>query len=114
MAETNLDRSFLSSERTSVMAPHDGSPTSDRWRPSRLLLSAGFSGAHPALAMTSAGARGRTLEQMAEVLHFPLPQERLHPAAGALRGRLVGLCEIRAREVALALHHGVRGRIEVG
>jgi serpin B len=37
-----------------------------------------------ALAMTWAGARGKTAEQMAQVLHFTLPQERLHPAAGAL------------------------------
>lgn len=33
-----------------------------------------------ALAMTYAGARGQTEEQMAQVLHFSLPQERLHPA----------------------------------
>lgn len=33
-----------------------------------------------ALAMTCAGARGQTEEQMAQVLHFSLPQERLHPA----------------------------------
>jgi serpin B len=37
-----------------------------------------------ALAMTYAGARNKTAEEMAEVLHFTLPQERLHPAAGAL------------------------------
>jgi serpin B len=36
------------------------------------------------LGMTYAGARGQTAEQMAKVLHFTLPQERLHPAAGAL------------------------------
>jgi serpin B len=33
-----------------------------------------------ALAMTYAGARGETATEMAEVLHFTLPQERLHPA----------------------------------
>jgi serpin B len=33
-----------------------------------------------ALAMTYAGARGQTAEQMAKVLHFRLPQEKLHPA----------------------------------
>jgi serpin B len=38
-----------------------------------------------ALAMTSAGARGRTAEQMAEVLHFRLPQEELHRAFAALQ-----------------------------
>lgn len=37
-----------------------------------------------ALAMTYAGARGRTAEQMAEVLRFELPQDRLHPTLGAL------------------------------
>lgn len=33
-----------------------------------------------ALAMTYAGARGETERQMAETLHYTLPQERLHPA----------------------------------
>ena len=33
-----------------------------------------------ALAMTYAGARGKTAEQMADVLHFSLGQETLHPA----------------------------------
>jgi serpin B len=33
-----------------------------------------------ALAMTYAGARGQTAEQMASALHFTLPQDRLHPA----------------------------------
>jgi serpin B len=37
-----------------------------------------------ALAMTYAGARGRTAEQMAKVLHFPVGQDRLHPACAAL------------------------------
>jgi serpin B len=37
-----------------------------------------------ALAMTRAGARGATADEMDKVLHFTLPQERLHPAAGAL------------------------------
>ena len=37
-----------------------------------------------ALAMTYAGARGATAEQMAQVLHFDLPPERLHPAFNAL------------------------------
>lgn len=37
-----------------------------------------------ALAMTYAGARGETANQMAETLHFDLPPERLHPAFGAL------------------------------
>ncbi len=38
-----------------------------------------------ALAMTYAGARGETAEQIAKVLHFTIPQERLHPAFGELR-----------------------------
>ena len=37
-----------------------------------------------ALAMTYAGARGETAAQLAETLHFTLPQERLHPAFNAL------------------------------
>ena len=37
-----------------------------------------------ALAMTWAGARGETEREMAEVLHFTLPQERVHPAFNAL------------------------------
>ena len=37
-----------------------------------------------ALAMTYAGARGETEHQMAEALHFLLPQARLHPTFNAL------------------------------
>jgi len=37
-----------------------------------------------ALAMTYAGARGETEAQMADVLHFNLPQNRLHPAFNGL------------------------------
>lgn len=37
-----------------------------------------------ALAMTHAGARGETESQMADVLHFDLPQGQLHPAINAL------------------------------
>ena len=37
-----------------------------------------------ALAMTYAGARSDTEQQMADVLHYALPQERLHPAFNAL------------------------------
>ncbi len=37
-----------------------------------------------ALAMTWAGARGETESQMADVLHFPLPQDLFHPAMNAL------------------------------
>ena len=37
-----------------------------------------------ALAMTYAGARGETAQQMADTLHFSLLQERLHPAFNGL------------------------------
>ncbi len=37
-----------------------------------------------ALAMTYAGARNETEQQMADTLHFTLPQERLHPALNGL------------------------------
>ncbi|MBN9518697.1 serpin family protein [bacterium] len=37
-----------------------------------------------ALAMTTAGARGKTAEEMAAALHVTLPPERFHPAQAAL------------------------------
>jgi len=37
-----------------------------------------------ALAMTYAGARGETAQQMADTLHFILPQDRLHPTLNSL------------------------------
>lgn len=37
-----------------------------------------------AMAMVYAGARGQTASEMADVLHFDLPQDRLHPAVNAL------------------------------
>jgi serpin B len=40
------------------------------------------------LAMAHAGARGETERQMAETLHYTLPQDRLHPAYNALALRL--------------------------
>ena len=43
-----------------------------------------------ALAMTYAGARGQTADQMAAALHFSLPQDRLHPAFNALDQALAG------------------------
>ena len=43
-----------------------------------------------ALAMTYAGARGKTAAEMAEVLHFTLPQDRLPPAFAALAAKLHG------------------------
>jgi serpin B len=41
-----------------------------------------------ALAMTWAGAHTETEKQMAQVLHFNLPQEQLHPAFGAMEKML--------------------------
>ncbi len=41
-----------------------------------------------ALAMTYAGARGETEKQMAKVLHFTLPQERLHAGFAASGKRM--------------------------
>jgi serpin B len=41
-----------------------------------------------ALAMTYAGARGETEQQMADTLHFMLPQERLHAAFSALENSI--------------------------
>jgi serpin B len=43
-----------------------------------------------ALAMTYAGARNETEREMAEVLHFTIPQERLHPAFNLLELNLSG------------------------
>ncbi len=43
-----------------------------------------------ALAMAWAGARGETEQAMARTLHFPLPQDRLHPAFNALDQALAG------------------------
>ncbi|MBN2388135.1 MAG: serpin family protein [Anaerolineales bacterium] len=43
-----------------------------------------------ALAMTFSGARGETETQMANVLHFTLPPQRLHPAFNALDLELAG------------------------
>ncbi len=42
-----------------------------------------------ALAMTYAGARGKTEQEMASTMHFDLPQAQLHPAFNALDQALV-------------------------
>lgn len=44
-----------------------------------------------ALAMTYAGAKGETADQMASVLHFNLPADKLHPAQAALLNYLNSL-----------------------
>ena len=46
-----------------------------------------------ALAMTYAGAEGKTAEEMAEVFHFLMEEERLHPAFNALDQYLESLAE---------------------
>ena len=51
-----------------------------------------------ALAMTYAGARGRTEEEMASTLHFDLPQAQLHPAFNALDQELTGLSQAKTSE----------------
>jgi serpin B len=43
-----------------------------------------------ALAMTYAGAAGATASQMADVFHWALPGDRLHPAFGELIAQLLG------------------------
>lgn len=55
-----------------------------------------------ALAMTYAGARGNTAIQMADVLHFTLNQERLHPAFFALMQDLTANAEKRPYQLAIA------------
>lgn len=65
-----------------------------------------------ALAMTYAGARGETAAEMAKVLHFTLPPDRLHPAQAALgRSLRAGGDEFHAAN-ALWGQKGVRFRGE--
>jgi serpin B len=54
-----------------------------------------------ALAMTFAGARGETARQMAQALHFSLPQAQLHPAFNALDQALAS----RAEREDVSLHN---------
>jgi len=53
-----------------------------------------------ALAMAYAGARTATEQQMADTLHFTLPQEQLHPAFNALDLRLAGPDQERGEQSA--------------
>ena len=55
-----------------------------------------------ALAMTYAGARGETAEQMAETLHFPLPPERLQGPFGDLSQQINGPGENRPYTLSVA------------
>src|SRR5262249_41377653 len=54
-----------------------------------------------ALAMTSAGARGKTLEQMAATLHLP-DQKDLHPANAALLRQVNGEAKKRGYQLSAA------------
>jgi serpin B len=51
-----------------------------------------------ALAMVYAGARGKTADQMADTLHFTLPQERLHPAFNALDRELASRARVAVKD----------------
>jgi serpin B len=55
-----------------------------------------------ALAMTYAGVRGETARQMADILHFALSQEQLHPAFNALDQELVSAGEENAFQLHIA------------
>jgi serpin B len=55
-----------------------------------------------ALAMTYAGARGKTAEEMARTLHLDLPPGQLHPAFAALNNQFRGNGGKRAFELSLA------------
>jgi serpin B len=55
-----------------------------------------------ALAMTYAGARGQTAEEMAKVLHFRLAKERLHPVFRELALHLRNDDETRGDELRIA------------
>lgn len=67
-----------------------------------------------AMAMAYAGARGRTAEELAEVLHFDLPSERLHAALGRLRLRLEGRARPGERAPRLRIANGLWGQRGVG
>ena len=62
-----------------------------------------------ALAMAYAGARGETERQMAAVLHFELPQERLHPLINALDLELTGRAE--AEGIRLNIANALWGQV---
>jgi serpin B len=58
-----------------------------------------------ALAMTYAGARNATAQEMALTLHYTLPQDRLHPAFNALDLGLASLAqEAKGKEQPFVLH----------
>jgi serpin B len=55
-----------------------------------------------ALAMTYAGARGQTAEEMKRTLHFTLPHDRLHPAFGGTTEWLKALGNRKPSELRIA------------
>ena len=63
-----------------------------------------------ALAMTRAGARGITADEMDKVLHFDLSQERLHRAAGGLVRELNGAGDDTKRKYALSVSNALWGQ----
>ena len=65
-----------------------------------------------ALAMTQAGARGETERQMADTLHFALPQNRLHGAINALDAKLTsrGSAEEADEQFTLNIANAVWGQ----
>jgi serpin B len=67
-----------------------------------------------ALAMTYAGARGETAEQMARVLHFTLPAERFHPATAALVRDLGGEEKGQKRCYQLSVANALWGQKDYG
>jgi serpin B len=67
-----------------------------------------------ALAMTRAGARGKTAEEMDKVLHFDLSQEQLHPAAGALVRDLTAAPKGKERNYQLYVANALWGQENYG
>ena len=65
-----------------------------------------------ALAMTQVGARGETERQMADTLHFALPQNRLHAAINALDAKLTsrGSAEEADEQFTLNIANAVWGQ----
>jgi serpin B len=55
-----------------------------------------------ALAMTYAGARGQTAEEMRKVLHFTLPDEKLHAAFGGMTRWLQAVGNRKKSELSIA------------
>lgn len=61
-----------------------------------------------ALAMAYAGAKGKTAAEMADVLHFTLPQDELPPAFSALAARLHG--DVKKEGYQLSIANRLWGR----